>query len=54
MEPDAAQVIEEITNKVIIGGDISSDGCHLFLSDGKTLVIIGAVGIGLLSPETLQ
>lgn len=56
MEADAAQVIEEITNKVIIGGDISVDGMgmHLFLSDGRTLILIGRFSVGLLSTETMQ
>lgn len=56
MEADAAQVIEEITNKVILGGDISIDGMgmHLFLSDGRTLIVVGGISVGLLSTETIQ
>lgn len=54
MEPDAALVIEEITNKVILGGDIGEDGMHLLLAGGQTLIVIGNFSVGLLSAETLQ
>lgn len=54
MEPDAAQVIEEITNKAILGGDIGDGGLHLFLSDGRTLIVIGVFSVGLLSAESVH
>jgi hypothetical protein len=51
--------IEELSNEVIgrevVSIDVYEDGLHLSLSDGKVLILVGAVGIGLLeSPVTIQ
>jgi len=47
-------LIEEITGLVICGGGVETEGMHLHLDDGRTLVISGYFAVGLLQAETLQ
>ena len=36
----------------IDGGEVTSDGMHMYLSDGRILVISGNFMVGVLTPET--
>ncbi len=49
------ELSKEVSGREVVSVDIYDDGLHLNLSDGKVLIILGAVGIGLLeSPVTIQ
>jgi hypothetical protein len=44
--------IDSISGQTITGGEVNDDGLHLYLDDGRVLVVLGVVG--LLDKETLQ
>lgn len=52
ISPD--EFVESIRGLSVDGGEVNSDGLHLFLSDGRVLVILGVVYVGNFEKETLQ
>lgn len=51
---DIESFIETLTGRAITGGDVDHEGMHLFLDDGRVLVIVGIVYAGILEKETMQ
>lgn len=49
-------LMDELTGRIIYGGDVTDDGMHIALDDGRILVITGAFVVGLvqLGKESLQ
>jgi hypothetical protein len=46
--------IDSISGQTITGGEVNDDGLHLYLDDGRVLIILGVVCVGELEKETLQ
>lgn len=46
--------IESLQGRVIEGGEVNSDGMHLNLDDGRTLIVLGVVYVGRTMKETVQ
>ena len=49
---DTNDFVESLTGLTIIGGELhEGEGFHFFLSNGKTLVVVGSFIIGLTKLE---
>lgn len=46
--------VDSIRGMSIEGGEVNEDGLHLYLSDGRVLIILGIVYVGQLEKGTLQ
>ena len=51
---DTDEVIDSITGKSITGGGVEHDGMHLYLDDGRVIIILGVFYVGYCEKETLQ
>lgn len=51
---DPDEVIESIVGKSITGGAVEKDGMHLYLDDGRVVIILGIFYVGKLDTVTLQ
>jgi hypothetical protein len=48
------EFLDSIIGRSVTGGEVNTDGLHLFLSDGRALIILGIVCVCDLEKETLQ
>ncbi len=48
------EFVESVTGHSVTGGGYDSEGLHLFLDDGRVVIIMGYVFIGTMEKETLQ
>jgi hypothetical protein len=46
--------ISSVMGRSIEDGEVNEDGLHLYLDDGRVLIILGIVYVGSLEKETLQ
>ena len=50
-----SDLMEAVSGRVISGGDVTEDGMHLYLDDGKVLIFAGAFVVGIwVEKGTLQ
>jgi len=51
-----SELMEFVEGQSIVYGEINDDGLHFTLSDGRVLLIVGALAVALLDSEnaTLQ
>lgn len=40
--------VAQITGRMICGGQIVEDGMHLYMDDGRIIVIVGQFGAGIM------
>lgn len=48
------EFIQALRGARIEGGGVDEEGLHVFLDDGRVLVILGIVYVGTINHETLQ
>ena len=46
--------IDSVRGKTIDDGEVNEDGLHLYLDDGRVLIVLGIVYVGELEKGTLQ
>lgn len=51
MNEEADEVLDSIKNAVILSGELSEDGLHFYLDDGRVIVFYGQFILGVARPD---
>ena len=51
MNEEADEVLDSLKSGVIEGGNLTEDGLHIFLEDGRVVVFYGSFILGVVRPD---
>ena len=51
MNEEADEVLASLRSAVISGGDLTDDGLHIFLEDGRVVIFYGQFILGVVRPD---
>ena len=51
---EVEEAIEAIVGRTVVSGDISDDGLHLWLDDGRVLIVIGIIAVCEVNQNSIQ